>query len=315
MNILCVQNNSLINNDNKRPWLCHLLSLWLQASNLVETPSVTRDRHQLLWRSHQRINPPFIHTQYVQLLLPRTPSNKSGWPQEHHLSEPRFPVPSPWEKNHQPHETSPEFMFIVLELIPPWTSFPDGQVIPPLPPPHLDPESGEAGANGKNGGHGPTSAGNGHFIGWQKKKLWSVQERVQRPGRGQGSWVGARQGQAETSAIRILRGWWQELEREDHNKTMDDNIRNNRQEYLQLKFWTNPLPPTARPHLLEALGLCLYFSAGPRLISSASDRPQDTLGYTMVPTDRVAFLRSHRHLFPSISLYHQDVPPCLHSLG
>lgn len=50
----------------------------------------------------------------------------------------------------------------------------------PTPAPCASTRSrGRQGQNGKNGGHGPTSAGNGHFIGRQRKKLWSVQERAQ----------------------------------------------------------------------------------------------------------------------------------------
>ena len=87
--------------------------------------------------------------------------------------------------------------------------------------------------NYKNRGHRPASAGSSHFIGWKKKQLWSAQEGGKRPGREEGSWAAARQGQADTAAPSVHR---LELEEENHNNTINNNTRDTRQECLQLKF-------------------------------------------------------------------------------
>lgn len=91
--------------------------------------------------------------------------------------------------------------------------------------------------------------------------------------------------------------WCLELEEENHNKTIND-IRNTRQEHPQLKFWTKSSPPpTANRHLLEALETCTSLQVlDLRLLLQTI--PQDTPGYPMVPTDHMAFLRSHLHLSP-----------------
>lgn len=103
----------------------------------------------------------------------RTPSNGSEQPWKHpplslSLS---FLFHRPGRITPTAHTTSPEFMLIVSSGSLPGT---DALMIRSPPHPTSTQSQGRQGQKDTNGGHGPTSAGNGYFIGWQKK-LWSVQ--------------------------------------------------------------------------------------------------------------------------------------------
>lgn len=160
----------------------------------------------------------------------------------------------------------------------------------PLPPP----QPAVAGRNGMcpnyNRGHRPASAGSSHFIGWKKKQLWSAQEGGKRPGREEGSWAGARQGQAGLLLPQSTGcgGWsWRKkiiiIPSTTTPGTLDKSACSLNSDpkllplhHIPVTFL--PTTPPAKPHFLEALGLCWHFSEGLRLTSSALTIP----GYTWV---------------------------------